>query len=35
VVDGGFAVGKTVFVTVEGSPTQSVSVEVEAEGDEE
>ncbi|MDZ4860811.1 MAG: hypothetical protein SGI88_17685 [Candidatus Hydrogenedentes bacterium] len=29
-VDGGLAAGKTIVVTVEGSPTQSVSVDVEA-----
>lgn len=31
VIDGGFEAGKTVTVTVEGSPTQSVSIEVTAE----
>ncbi|HRK34589.1 MAG TPA: hypothetical protein PLJ47_08340 [Candidatus Hydrogenedentes bacterium] len=31
VVEGGLAAGKTVYVTVEGSPTQSVSVQVDAE----
>lgn len=30
VIDGGFAAGKTVTVTVTGSPTQSVSVSVDA-----
>ena len=29
VIDGGFAASKTVTVTVTGSPTQSVSIEVE------
>ncbi|NUM54378.1 MAG: hypothetical protein HUU46_12090 [Candidatus Hydrogenedentes bacterium] len=29
VIDGGFEAGKTVVVTVEGSPTQSVDIEIE------
>ena len=29
VVDGGLAAGKTILVTVDGSPTQSVSIEVD------
>lgn len=31
VIDGGYAVGKTIRITVDGSPTQSVSIEVEVE----